>query len=135
MQTQTMNKKATDVVRNGYEAFNKADIAALNEIFHDDSSWHTPGKSSTAGIRQGKEVVFTQFGRYGGETNGTFKATLKTVALCDDGRVIGIHNNSGERNGKKLNTDCCIVFEVKDGQIISGKEYFFDLNAWDEFWS
>jgi uncharacterized protein len=135
MQTEIMNKKATDVVRSGYEAFNKADIAALNEIFHDDSSWHTPGTSSIGGYRKGKEAVFTQFGRYGGETNGTFKATLKTVALCEDGRVVGIHNNSAERNGKKLDTDCCIVFEVKDGQIISGKEYFFDLNAWDEFWS
>lgn len=135
MQTETMNKKATDVVRSGYEAFNKADIAALNEIFHDDSSWHTPGTSSIGGYRKGKEAVFNQFGRYGGETNGTFKATIKTVALCEDGRVVGIHTNSGERNGKKLDSDCCIVFEVKDGQIISGKEYFFDLNAWDEFWS
>jgi ketosteroid isomerase-like protein len=135
MQTEIMNKKATDVVRSGYEAFNKGDLAALNEIFHDNSSWHTPGTGSIGGNRKGKEAVFTQFGRYGGETNGTFKATLKTVALCEDGRVVGIHNNSAERNGKKLDVDCCIVFEVKDGQIISGKEYFFDLNAWDEFWS
>lgn len=135
MQTATMNKTATEVVRSGYEAFNNADIAALNEIFHDDSSWHTPGKSSVGGLRQGKAAVFSQFGRYGGETNGTFKATLKTVALCEDGRVVGIHNNSGERNGKKLDSDCCIIFEVKDGQIISGKEYFFDLSNWDEFWS
>ena len=135
MQTETMNKTATEVVLSGYEAFNKADIAALNEIFHDNTSWHTPGRSSIGGYRKGKEAVFTQFGRYGGETNGTFKATLKTLALCDDGRVVGVHNNSGERNGKKLDSDCCIVFEVKDGQIISGKEYFFDLNAWDEFWS
>jgi len=72
---------------------------------------------------------------YGGETNGTFKAILKTVAVCDDGRVVGIHHNTGERNGKKLEVDCCIVFEFRDGQILGGKEFFFDLNAWDEFWS
>jgi ketosteroid isomerase-like protein len=137
METNTLVMTATsaDVVRRGYAAFNAADINALNEIFHDNSSWHTPGKTSIGGYRKGKESVFTQFGRYGGETNGTFKATLKTVAVCDDGRIVGIHNNSGERNGKKLDVDCCIVFEVKDGQIISGKEYFFDLNAWDDFWS
>jgi ketosteroid isomerase-like protein len=39
------------------------------------------------------------------------------------------------RNGKKLDLDCCIVFDVKDGLVISGREFFFDLHAWDEFWS
>ncbi|MGL6268023.1 MAG: nuclear transport factor 2 family protein [Chitinophagaceae bacterium] len=137
METITISKTITnvDVVRSGYAAFNSADMNALNQIFHDNSSWHTPGKSSIGGYRKGKENVFAQFGRYGGETNGTFKATLKNLAICDDGRIVGVHRNSGERNGKKLEVDCCIVFEVKDEQIISGKEYFFDLNAWDEFWS
>lgn len=136
METSTMNRTATnaDVIRRGYAAFNAADLATLNELFHDDSSWHTPG-NSIGGNRKGKENVFNQFGRYGGETNGTFKAVLKTVAVCDDGRVVGIHRNTGERNGKKLDVDCCIVFEFKNGQILSGKEYFFDLNAWDSFWS
>ncbi len=137
METNTISKSAAnaDLVRRGYAAFNAADLNALNEIFHDGSSWHTPGKGSIGGTRKGKENVFAQFGRYGGETNGTFKAVLKTVAICDDGRIAAIHHNSAERNGKKLDVDCCIVFEVKDGQIFSGKEYIFDLNAWDTFWS
>jgi hypothetical protein len=135
METTMIKTSNAETVRRGYAAFNAADLATLNEIFHDNASWHTPGKSPAAGLRKGKDVVFTQFGRYGGETNGSFKAILKTVAVCDDGRVVGIHHNTGERKGKKLDVDCCIVFEFKDGQVISGTEYFFDLNAWDEFWS
>jgi uncharacterized protein len=57
------------------------------------------------------------------------------VFTSDDGRVIGLHHNSATRNGKQLDTGCCIVFEVKDGRVISGQEHFFDLNNWDEFWS
>jgi ketosteroid isomerase-like protein len=34
-----------------------------------------------------------------------------------------------------LDVDCCIVFEVRDGRLIDGREYFGDLYAWDEFWS
>lgn len=129
-------EKNAELVRRGYAAFNAADINTLNELFHNNASWHTPGKSPVAGNRKGKEGVFTQFGRYGGETNGTFKAVLKTVTVSDDGSVaVGIHHNTGERNGKKLAVDCCIVFELKAGQVISGSEYFFDLAAWDEFWS
>ena len=53
----------------------------------------------------------------------------------ENGRVVGIHRNVGKRNGKHLDVDCCLVFEIKDGRIADGREYFFDLNAWDEFWS
>jgi len=124
-----------EVVRRGYEAFNTADIATLTEIMDDNASWHTPGRSPIAGHYQGRDAVFAQFGRYGGDTGGTFKAELKQVFTSPDGRVIGLHHNSAQRNGKQLDTDCCIVFEVEDGRMLSGREYFYDLNNWDEFWS
>ncbi|MEZ5956925.1 MAG: nuclear transport factor 2 family protein [Hyphomonadaceae bacterium] len=123
-----------DMVRRGYKAFNEADIATLNEIFDQAASWHTPGATSIAGDRHGRDAVFAQFGRYGGETNGTFKAALQDVLATDDGRVVGIHRNTGERNGKRLDVSCCIVFEVKNGKIISGREHFYDLYNWDQFW-
>ncbi len=56
-----------EVVRQGCEAFNTANMAALTELFAEDDAWRTSG-------HQG-------------------------------------HHNSGERNGKQLDTDCCIVFE------------------------
>jgi len=124
-----------EVVRRGYEAFNKADIATLTEIMDENTSWHTPGRSPIAGHYQGRDAVFAQFGRYGGDTGGTFKAELKQVFTSPDGRVIGLHHNSARRNGKQLDTDCCIVFEVENGRMISGREHFYDLDNWDEFWS
>lgn len=124
-----------EIVRRGYEAFDKADTATLTEIVDGNASWYTPGRSPIAGVYQGRDAVLAQFGRYGGDTGGTFKAELKQVFTSDDGRVIGLHRNSADRNGKHLDTDCCIVFEVENGRMISGREHFFDLNNWDEFWS
>lgn len=124
-----------DLVRRGYAAFGAGDMKTLTEIFDEKASWHTPGKSPIAGDYRGRDAVFAQFGKYGGETTGTFKATLKTVLATDDGRVVGIHHNSGERNGKRLDTDCCLVFEIKDGKCVSGREHFYDLHNWDAFWS
>lgn len=85
--------------------------------------------------REGREAALAQFGRYVGDTSGTFKATLQSVFEDEDGRVVGVHHNSAERDSKHLDTDCCIVFELKDGKIIDGREHFFDLYNWDEFWS
>ena len=124
-----------EVVRRGYEAFSKADIATLTELMDDNASWHTPGRSPIAGDYQGRDAVFAQFGRYAGDTGGTFRAEPKQVFTSDDGRVVGLHHNSGVRNGKQLDTDCCIVFEIKDGRVTSGWEYFYDLHAWETFWA
>src|SRR3974390_1854335 len=107
--SQTMTN--ADVVRRGYQAFNEADIDTLNELFSDDASWTTPGESTVAGPAGGKGAGFQQFGRYGGETNGTFKAELQTVFEAADGQVIGLHHNTGERDGHRLDTMSCIVFE------------------------
>ncbi|MDZ7362722.1 MAG: nuclear transport factor 2 family protein [candidate division KSB1 bacterium] len=128
-------EKNAETVRRGYAAFNSGDMKTLTEIFHDNASWHTPGRSSIAGDFKGRDAVFAQFGRYAGETGGNFKATLQHVFKGDDGRVAGVHHNSAKRNGKQLEVDCCLVFEFKDGRVIDGREYFYDLNAWDEFWS
>ncbi len=122
------------LVRRGYEAFNSGDMATLTELFDENASWHTPG-SAIGGDFDGRDAAFTQFGRYGGDTGGTFKAELREVVADDQGHVVGIHHNSAERNGKQLDVDCCLSFEIRDGKVAEGREHFFDLYAWDEFWS
>jgi ketosteroid isomerase-like protein len=124
-----------ELVRRGYAAFNSGDLDTLTEIVDEDASWHTPGRSPIAGDYLGRDAVFGQFGRYAGDTGGTFRADLKEVFTSEDGRVIGLHHNSAHRNGKTLDTNCCIVFEIANGRMISGREHFFDLGNWDEFWS
>ena len=131
--SQTMTN--TEIVRRGYQAFNEADIDTLMRLFDENASWYTPGQSSAAGVARGRDAVLAQFGRYAGETDGTFRASLETVFEGDDGRVIALHRNSGVRNGKQLDTSCCIVFEIESGRVTSGQEHFYDLHNWDEFWS
>ncbi len=124
-----------DLVTRGYGAFNAGDLDLLTKIMDENVSWYTPGRGMLAGAHKGRDATFGQFGKYVGETNGTFKAELKYVTADGDGHVVGVHRNTGERNGKTLDTDCCIVFEVKDGRVVSGREHFFDLANWDAFWS
>jgi len=123
------------IVARAYDAFNTGNIATLAKLFDENSSWHTPGRGSIAGSRKGRDAVFAQFSRYGGETGGTFRVNLLNVLESEDGRVVAVHHNSAERNGKRLDVLCCIVFELENGRIIIGREHFYDLYAWDAFWS
>lgn len=129
-----LGEENAEVVRRGYAAFNAADMQTLTELFHESASWHTPGRSPIAGDHNGRDAAFALFGRYGGDTGGTFKATLLHVLSSDDGRVVGVHRNTAERNGKRLDVGCCLLFEFRDGKVLSGREHFDDLHAWDEFW-
>ena len=123
------------IVRLGYEAFSRGDLTKFAELFGDDVSWHTPGRSPLAGDVAGREAVFARLGRYVAETGGTFRADLKRVLTDEDGRVVGIHHSVAERDGRHLDVYCCIVFELENGRIVDGREHFYDLDAWDEFWS
>ena len=123
------------IVESAYEALNCGDIDALHALFHAQASWHTPGLSPIAGNRSGREAVCTQFRRYSGETGGTFRVNLLNVLESEDGRVVTVHHTSAERTGRRLDVLCCIVFELEDRRIVIGREHFYDLYAWDRFWS
>lgn len=124
-----------EIVRRGYQAFNEGDIETLTTLFDENASWHSPGRNPIAGIYAGRDAVFAQFGRYTGDTEGTFRATLEYVAADGAGRVVGVHHNTAEREGKTLDTVCCITFTLENGRITSGREHFYDLHDWDDFWS
>ena len=123
------------IIRRGYEAFNSGDMETLTELFDESAVWHTPGRSSLAGDHQGRDATFAYFGRLGQETGGNFRAELRHLLADGDGHVVGIQRNSGERNGKRLDVDACLVFRLEDGLVTEGWEHLRDLYAWDEFWS
>jgi ketosteroid isomerase-like protein len=123
------------IVRRGYEAFNSADMDTLTEVIDESVVWHTPGRSSLAGDHQGRDATFAYFGQLGQGTGGTFRAELQHLLADDDGRVVGIQRNSGEREGKHLDVDVCLVFQLEEGLVTEAWEHFRDLYAWDEFWS
>jgi ketosteroid isomerase-like protein len=122
-------------VRRGYAAFNTGDMATLGQVFDANATWVTPGRSARAGDRKGRDAIFEHFGKLGSETNGSFRATLQQIAQTEDGSVIAVHRNTAERNGKKLDVVCSLVFQLKDGRITGGRESFDDLYAWDAFWA
>jgi len=102
------------ILRRGYEALNTGDLSTLAELFGDYGA---------------------RLGHYVTETGGTFRADLKRILTDEDGRVIGIHHDVAERDGKHLDVYGCTVFELENGRIVNGREHFYDLQAWDEFWS
>jgi ketosteroid isomerase-like protein len=123
------------IMQRAYDAFNAADIDTLTELFDENIVWHLPGHSSMANDYEGRDATLAYFGQIGQESGGTFQAELQQLFAGDDGRVVGLQRSTAERDGKRLDVGNCIVFELRDGKVVDGREYFNDLYAWDGFWS
>jgi ketosteroid isomerase-like protein len=123
------------IMQRAYDAFNAADIDTLTELFDENVVWHLPGQSSMAKDYEGRDATLAYFGQIAQESGGTFQAELQQLFAGDDGRVIGLQRSTAERGGKRLDVGNCIVFELKGGKVVDGREHFNDLYAWDEFWS
>jgi ketosteroid isomerase-like protein len=123
------------VMRRAYEAFNTGDMNTLNEVFDEGAVWHLPGRSSMAADYPSRDALLAYFGQLAQETGGTFRAELERLLADDDDHVVGFQRSTGDRNGEHLDVGDCIVFQLKDGRIVDGREHFEDLYAWDEFWS
>jgi ketosteroid isomerase-like protein len=122
------------IMQRAYDAFNSGDMNTLTELM-DETVWHLPGRSPMATDYRGRGATLAYFGQLAQETGGTFRAELQHLAADGETRVVGIQRSTADRNGKHLDVADCIVFTLKDGRVIDGREHFEDLYAWDEFWN
>ena len=123
------------IMQRAYDAFNKGDMSTLIDIFDESAVWHLPGRSAMANDYQGRDATLAYFAQIGQQSGGTFQAELQELIGDDEDRVIGMQRSTADRDGKHLDVGNCIVFQLKDGRIMDGREHFHDLYAWDEFWS
>jgi len=122
------------VMKRAIDAFGTGDMATLAEVFSPDLKWHVPGRSPAAGDYNGRDAVFGFFGKLMELSSGTFRVEALDIIGDEKGGVF-IMNDTGERNGKKLNSMMTVRVHIKDGQFVEVWDHAFDLYAYDEFWS
>ena len=121
------------LMRKGYDAFSRGDMAALGELFADDVVWHVLGRSVLAGTYKGKDEVFGFFARLAQLSEGTVSVDLHDI-VANDEHAIGLANTSATRGGKTLVQQSVHVFHVKDGKVTEFWGYEDDQDAEAEFW-
>ena len=123
-----------ELVRRGYEAFSAGDVATLGDIFAEDAVWHAAGNGVLSGTKQGRDAVLAYFGELGARSQGTLKVTV-TDLIGGERHTVALQHNHAEGNGKTLDMDGAISFEVRDGKIVSGREFFEDTATGDAYWA
>lgn len=123
-----------DLIRGGYEAFARGDVADVLSRFAEDIAWHVPGRSPIAGDYNGHQEVVGFFGKLQELTGGTFRLELHDLLAGDD-HAVALVRASGERNGASRTFDAAHVWHVRDGKATE----FWGMSTTqyedDEFWS
>ena len=122
------------IMRRAVDAFGAGDMATVTDIFSPDIKWHVPGRSAIAGDYIGRDAVFAFFGKTMTLTNGTFKVDAREIMGDEKGGAF-IMNDTGERNGKKLDATLMLRVHIRDGKFVEVWEHVADLYAYDAFWS
>lgn len=116
-----------------WEAAARGDRARLEEICAEDLVWHASGRGRWSGSKQGLDAVFEYLGALG-ENADEFSSELQDV-LVSASRAAVLFHVSGHREGRSLETDFILLFDIEDGLIRRIWSIPRDQLAVDEFWS
>ncbi|MET3920962.1 nuclear transport factor 2 family protein [Arthrobacter sp. UYEF20] len=123
-----------ELVRRGYEAFIAGDVATLGGLFAENAVWHAAGNGVLSGTKQGREAILAYFGELGTRSDGSFKVTVQEIIGGED-HSVALQHEHAESNGKTLDRDGALAFQLRDGQITEGREFFADTAQGDAFWA
>jgi len=123
------------LVRSMFDAFARRDAAAIAAAIPEDAVWHFPGRrGALAGEHRGREAILLFLAKVMGLTAGTFRLEIEDIRASDAGAV-ALFRGSGERNGKTLDNPTCLRIDIRNGQVAEIREFVWDLEHVEEFWS
>jgi ketosteroid isomerase-like protein len=125
-----------EVVRAGFEAFGRGDLAAFAEAFHPDATWNHRNPDRLGGIHEGREGILAFIKESGALTAGTLRALPEGLLADGEGRVGVLTRVSGSRpDGRTFDDRQILLFHVEGGLVRSVDQYIGDPVAVTAFWA
>src|SRR5689334_14631013 len=122
------------LIRKGYDAFNRADVATLSEILASDVEQHMVGDNQVSGDYKGRDNVLGFYGRLAELTGGTYGVDIESVFTDGRGKVVVVHGQRGERDGRTIRARQALIFTVAGGKIVDLHDTTEDLEEENAFW-
>ena len=122
------------VIRSGYEAVARGDMAGLAAVLDDDIVWHEsmPGYE---GDYQGREGVLAFFGRMFTETGIEVKDLTIQHVLADDSHAAVVLEGTVALGGRTRTSRFVDVYRLRDGKATEHWHLPFDPKGEEEFFA
>jgi ketosteroid isomerase-like protein len=121
-------------VREAIGAFNRTDLARMEQLVHPDIVYRISGKSLVAGEHRGIGAFVSLLEKVKRLSGGSVHLEVQD-ALADDRTVMLMTKITARREGKTLEQEQAYWYRFgPDGRIIEGRTIPIDLYAFDAFW-
>ncbi len=119
------------LVEDYLDAMRRGEHASAYEAFAEDATWTTAPSMPWPGLFRGRRSIFDDYFAVdkGLFTTGMASYDLETrnVVAAGECVVVEMRHRSEGLNGKRYETDHCVVFELRGGRIQAVREYIDSL--------
>ncbi len=121
------------LVRSGYEAMERGDVAGMVELLDDDIIWHesTPG---IEGEYHGRDDVLAFLGRVFQELGVQTNSISIHDILANDDHAVILHTTTATRKGRTITAQYADIYHVRNGKATEHWHLAVDPKAEEEFW-
>ncbi len=117
------------IVKQFFYYYEKNDVEGLRDIFHPDVIWSVPGHHPLAGTKRGIEEVLAYYQLL---NKANFKAEI-IIVEANEHHVIDCHRGWASIDGHEIDMNWTLLYEVKDGKILSMQTFPEDQHKMDQF--
>lgn len=136
MTTATSAAPDVAVVRAGFDAFAKGDIAGFGDLFHPDATWNHRNDDRLGGIHRGRDGILAFIGESAELTAGTLRAVPEAIMGDGEGLVSVLVRVSGTRpDGRSFDDPQILLFRVDGDRVRSVEQFVGDPPAVAAFWA
>jgi ketosteroid isomerase-like protein len=119
-------KGPKDVVVRYVEAVRDGDLAVVRDSFAENATWDYPGDVPLSGTWRGRDRIVDEFlGGVGGLFEPGSPVFIELTHVVAEGAAVVAEwtSRATTRDGGAYDNRCIGVFEVRDGKIVSVREY------------
>jgi ketosteroid isomerase-like protein len=136
MTTQTTTDTDIAVVRSGFEAIAKGDLAAFSDMFHPDATWNHRNDDRLGGVHHGSAGIVAFITESMRLTAGTLRPVPQTFMTDGEGRVVVLVRISGTRpDGRSFDNPQVLLFTLDGDRVRSVDQFVGDPGAVAAFWA
>jgi ketosteroid isomerase-like protein len=120
-----MSQENVEVVRAQFQAFQDGGLDDVAKYWHPDIEWRAvEGAADDVGVMRGESRLRRYYQGWI-ETMDALHAEVEEVLFDDDQRVAAVVRNSGRGRASGVMTEgrYYVACTVRDGRIVSGREY------------
>jgi ketosteroid isomerase-like protein len=136
MTTETTAGTDVAIVRAGFEAFGRGDLAAFADMFHGDATWNHRNDDRLGGIHQGSDGIVAFIAESAQLTSSTLRAVPESIMADGAGHVAVAVRVSGTRpDGRTFDDSQVLLFVIEGERVRSVDQFIGDHAAVTAFWA